>query len=206
VTLSRTDDLIIYRDELVGRTDALLRRTADLVLPPGAYALRVGSKFLYDNNSYEIVLLGQRDAICRDSAGATTALPLALVDELFQKELLSTIAPQSVEQPKDIEALMLKEARLKEAMLRLDALTNPEGSKYSERALRRFRAAVRGVTTPQDQLRALMSANEGNRRSRLPAEALRMAEVALKKHNVPSNPTIRSDVSNLYHALRRGRR
>lgn len=190
VRLSNTDDLVIYSDALVSRADQLLRAQEDRFLPPSAYALRVGSRFLYDGRTYEIVLLGEREVVCRDSGGQTTHLPLSLVDELFQKEMLLSAEAQSVEHPKDVEALLVQETRLREAMKRLDALANPEGSEYSARSLRRFRAAVRGVTSPQDQLQALMSMNDGNRQQRLPDDVLRLAERALQKHNVPANPTI----------------
>ncbi len=192
VNLSKTDDLVIYSDAVISRADRLLRAQADLVLPPSAYALRVGGRFLYDGRAYEIALLGEREVVCRDAEGQTTSLPLSLVNELFQRELLTTAGEQTVEHPKDLETLLLNEARLQEAMRRMEALANPSGSGYSERSLRRFRSAIRGMASPQDQLQALMSANDGNRQQRLPEDVLRMAERALEKHNVPANPTIYS--------------
>jgi len=199
-TLSRTDELVVYSDEVVARADAMLRINNTLVLPSSAYQVRIGSRFLYDGKPYEVVLLGKQDVICREPSGNTVELNITLVEKLFQREMLVSNGEQTLEQAQDLDALVLKDARLKEAMSRLDAIRNPEAAEYSERSMRRFRAAIRGITTPQGQLQALMSANEGNRRSRLPDDVIEMAEKALKKHNTPANPTIFSTF-NIYVSM-----
>jgi putative transposase len=189
-TLSRTDDLIIYSDKVVCQADTLLRRAPSHVLPQSAYALRIGAKFLYDNIAYTVALLGESEVICTSSSGESTRLELSLVENLFRQELLASNGEQESEKEQDLDALLLKQNRLAEGLKRLDALRNPEGSQYSARTLRRCRAAIRGITSPQEQIEALMSCNDGNRCGRLPAEAIQQAELALKKHNKASNPTI----------------
>jgi putative transposase len=189
-TLSRTDDLIIYSDKVVCQADTLLRRAPSHILPPSAYNLRIGAKFLYDNNPYTVALLGETEVICTNSSGESTRLDLSLVENLFRQELLAANGEQECEKAQDLDALLFHQNRLAEGLKRLDAIRNPEGSECSERTLRRYRAAIRGITSPQEQIEALMSCNEGNRGGRLPKEAIQQAELALKKHNKASNPTI----------------
>jgi putative transposase len=187
--LRKTDELIIYRDEAVGDADALFRASQLPAMPDSALQLSVGTKFLYEDQPYEVVLLGKSQIVARGKDGATTELPLKLVKDLFDREMLSAQAAQPTKKEFDTDEL-LSNKRLGEAIERLQNVKNPEAAKVSDRTIRRWNEKLRGIAAPQDQLDALMSRNPGNREPRLPAEVLKLAQSAVDEfHNQVANPT-----------------
>lgn len=187
--LRKTDELVIYANKAVGQADRLFRHSQTSPVPDSAFQLAVGTKFLYEDQPYEIVLLGQTEIVARDSKGITTALPMSLVRELFERSMLAANGGQSQKKEFD-EHELLSSKHLGAALVRIDALRNPTASNASPRSIRRWNQKLRGIAAPQDQIDALMARNAGNRTPRLPSEVLRLAKSAVEEfHNKSNNPT-----------------
>ncbi|TXD94216.1 transposase family protein [Mitsuaria sp. TWR114] len=187
--LRKTDELVIYQDKTVAQADALLNQQHMAALPGSALVVSVGTKFLYEKEPYEVVLMGTEEVIARDSTGKTTHLPLTLVQGLFERDKLVAAGPQVLQQEFDRDELFHAK-RLQAAIERLAAMNNPAESGVSERTLRFWRQKVAGLTSPQDQLRALMFDNPGNTKAKLPLDTLEFATEAAKSHNTVACPSI----------------
>jgi len=189
-TLHKTGELIIYRSEAVGKADALFRNASAQPAIASQLILTTGSKFSYDGMSYEVVLLGHNNVHVRDANGKSSQLPIASVQALFEEQALESDG--ALQQPGTVNSSELFESkRLDEALRRLDALKNPDASGVPERTLRRWRAEVRGATTPQEQLDALLTRNVGNQVPRLPKMTVDLLEKAAETFfNTAKKPTV----------------
>lgn len=199
--LRNAGELVIYRDRTVARADAVLNRDQSAALPGSALTLVSGTRFLFDGTLYEVVLLGKTQVTVREvKTGTTSLLDVALVEEMFQKQLVVAGTEQRVEKELDADVLF-NENRLGEALDRLESLQNPDSAKVSKRTLSRWREKTKGLMTPQEQLDALVSRNPGNTTPRLPADVLALAEKVVKEfHNTAKNPT-KQATYNVYTSL-----
>ncbi len=189
--LDVVDDLVIYCDKVVAQADALLRLATSSALPDSALVLRVGSKLLYEQRPYEVVLVGTTEIIARDSNGDVMPLPMKLATELFQRQMLTVAGGAHVEKEYDLAEVLGDSKKLAAAMERRAAVLSQCATGISKRTLRRWASRVAGVTAPQDQLRALMPSQGANRTSRLPLAVLALAERAVKEHhNKPNKPSV----------------
>jgi hypothetical protein len=188
--LRKTGELIVYRDKTIARADAVLRLDQSACLPSSTLVLSVGARVLFDGAPLEVVLLGSTQVTVRDvKSGEMRLLPVSFVEELFEK---SHVGPQGEQRAQAaIKESLFHEKRLGEALGRLEALQNPDVAQVSDRTLRRWKQRTMGITSPQDQLDALVSRNPGNTSPRLPAEVLAMAEKAVDDfHNTAKKPTV----------------
>lgn len=196
-----TGQLIIYRDETIARADAVLNRDPEAALPSSALVISSGQRFLFDGVRYEVVLPGRTQiTVLNLETNKNSVLPMALVQELFNKQYLGPAAAQKAEKGTCTDAI-LNAKSLGDALDRLDALHNPEAAGVTDRTLRRWRERTKGLNSPQEQLDALMTRNPGNTTSRLPADAVKLAEKVLEEwHNTAKCPTKQSSY-NTYVTL-----
>lgn len=190
--LRKTAELTIYANETVGKADAVLRRGNQQALPSSAMPIRVGQPFMYDGKPLKVAMLGTTSIIARDADGVEFPLGLQLVSDLFKQQMLEAGASNTLEPEANLDEVIVEQKKLSKAIERLEALQAPEASGLSERTLRRMRAKVAGVTSPQAQLEALMPELEGNRNAKLPAKVIEVAKKALKHHNTPACPTVKA--------------
>lgn len=188
--LHRTEQLLIYRDKAVAQADAILNRPSMGQTPSSVLALSVGSRFLFDEQRYEITLLGRNQVIAKNlDTGGQTTLDVSLVEQLFQRDALASITTQPT--PPQDKSVLFNEKRLGEALGRLTALEEADTTATPKRTLRRWAKRIQGITSPQDQLDALISRNPGNTSPRLPEEVLNLAIKATKEfHNTVKKPTV----------------
>ena len=189
--LRKTGELIIYRDKTTWRADVVFRQPQTVPVPQSMFVLSVGTRFLYDGKEYEVALLGTTQVTARDvKTQATTMLSVQLVEDLFKQQMVAANGAQHVAKEFDQDSLF-NEKRLGEALERIEALRNPEAANVSDRTLRRWKARIKGITSPQDQLDALVSRNPGNTTSRLPEEVVKLAQRAVDEfHNRANNPKV----------------
>jgi len=189
--LRKTGELIVYRDKTTWLADGVFRQPQTVPVPRSAFVLAVGTRFLFDGKEYEVALLGTTQVTARDvKTQATTQLSVQLVEDLFKEQMVAANGAQHVVKDFDQESLF-NEKRLGEALDRVQALASPDSAQVSDRTLRRWKGRIKGITSPQEQLDALVSRNPGNTTPRLPAEVLQMAERAVDEfHNRASNPKV----------------
>lgn len=190
--LRKTADLTIYANETIGKTDALLKRRNEQPLPSSALPIRVGQPFMYDGKAFKVALLGTTSIVARDCEGVETQLSLQLVSDLFRNQLVDAQVSSRLEPEPNLDDIIVEQKKLSKAVEYHAALQAPEASNLSDRHMRRLRAKVAGVTSPQAQLEALMPLLEGNRTPRLPSEVIDLAKEAMKKHNTAACPTVKA--------------
>jgi len=194
--LDKVEELIIFRDEVVARADSLLKSEVPKRLPACAMAIKSGARFDFDGRILEVILCGTTSVTVCDEAGDTKVLPISLLQQLFKH---SAIAAQGLtntpDPPFDPGKVIADSKRLDRAMARLAALQDPENSGASKRSLRRWRAQIAGLSSPQDALPLLMGEPPGNRTPRLPAEVIALAQQAVDEHH---NRATRPPVSATY--------
>lgn len=190
--LHKAGELVVYKDQTIARADAVLRASQDAALPSSVLAISAGSKFLFDGVAYEVVLLGTTQVTARELKAEKpreVLLSVELVEKLFAQQGIAAHGEQRAQA--EVKESLFQEKRLGEALKRLDGLQNPESAPVTERTVRRWKERTKGVTSPQDQLDALVSRNAGNTHRRVPAEVLQLADKAVKEfHNTAKNPTI----------------
>ena len=183
--LDRVEELLLFRSETIYQAHALTATAEIGLAPPCELALRPGSRFIFDGRSLEVVLAGTTSIVARAEDKSTCTLPLALVEQLFREsaiEVPESARKRTVEY--DVSTIVANEKDLGVAMRRLEAIRNPEGSGIPERTLRRYRQAIKGVTSVQDQLKLLAPRRSGNTGRRLPQAVLDVAlEVVDERHN-----------------------
>lgn len=183
--LDRVEELLLFRSETIYQAHALTTAAAVTPVPPCELALRPGSRFIFDGRSLEVVLSGATSVVARAEDKSTCTLSLALVEQLFREsaiEVPASARKRTVEY--DVNAVVANEKDLEVAMRRLEAIRNPEGSGIPERTLRRYRQAIKGVTSVQEQLKLLAPGRSGNTRRRLPQTVLDIAhEIVEQRHN-----------------------
>lgn len=191
--LRKTDELILYKDKTLARAEEVFRLKQSSPLPTSVLKLSIGARFLYDDRPYEVALLGRTQVTARElDSGATTTLPLDFVETLFEKNAVSAGHEQQVSSSVDKESIF-NEKRLEEALARLDAIQNPDASLAPARTLRRWSQLTKGLTSPQDQLAALVSRFPGNTTARLPAAVTELADAAIRTfHNKANNPKVQA--------------
>lgn len=185
----QTGELVLYRNKTVGQADALFNRDQAVPAVPSQLHIAVGSTFNYDGKSYRVMLLGDGNVQAVDKEGKTTELPIAFLQELFEKEQVESEATTRQSDTVD-EYELFRAKHLDYALKCLAAINNPDGSGVPERTMRRWREKIQGATTVQEQIDALIPRYIGNNTSRLPAQALGLAEQAIREfHNQPAKPT-----------------
>lgn len=191
--LRNTGELIIYRTESVARADAILRLEQAGILPASGFQLAVGTRFELDGRQYQVEVLGNTKVHARDlQSGARALLEVQELLELHRQNMVTASGVQAVRKDVD-EGALFSERRLGEALKRLEWLQNPQAAPVSERHLRRLRSRIAGITAPQDQLEALLSRNTGNTTTRLPEEAIAVAEQVIASfHNTEKKPTVQA--------------
>ena len=194
--LRKTDELVIYQSKTIARADEYLRLQSAAPLPNSAFKVAVGAKFLYDSRLYEVVLLGTSRVAVRDcETQKETNLELGFVETMFAEQALATGGEQTLKTTIDTDSLF-KQRRLMEALDRLEAVQNGYSGVVPERTLRRWAKKVKGVTSHQDRLEALMSRFEGNSMRRLPTLVLELADKAIRDfHNQAAKPKVQATYS-----------
>lgn len=185
----RVDDLVIYANELVAKADAALRPTA-VATPNCVVELRPGSRFIYDQRTFEVVLPGVSVVVVRDDKGSATTLPLDLVRRLHDQGEVDFGDGQKAAREYDLSAVLANEKGLRKALARAEALNNPAAATVSDRTLRRWAAMAQGATDPQMRLMSLATVRPGNTSVRLPDRTVEIAKQALKTHNRAAKPTV----------------
>lgn len=194
--LDRVEELLLFRSETIYQAHALTATAEIGLAPPCELALRPGSRFIFDGRSLEVVLAGTTSIVARAEDKSTCTLPLALVEQLFREsaiEVPESARKRTVEY--DVSTIVANEKDLGVAMRRLEAIRNPEGSGIPERTLRRYRQAIKGVTSVQDQLKLLAPRRSGNTGRRLPQAVLDVALEVVDEHHNQAN---RQPVSATY--------
>lgn len=185
----QTGELVLYRDKTVGQADALFNRAQTVPAIPSQLHIAVGSTFNYDGKSYRVMLLGDGNVQAVDKEGKTTELPIAFLQELFEKEQVESEATTRQSDTVD-EYELFRAKHLDHALRCLAAINNPDGCGVPDRTLRRWRQKIQGATTVQEQIDALIPRYIGNGTARLPAQALELAEQAIREfYNQPAKPT-----------------
>lgn len=189
--LRNVDELVIYRTKAIAQADALLHHGQTTALPSNAFRITVGTRFLYDGRRYQVALLGNTQVQARDlDSGALTYLEVTTLEQLHEQNMVVADGKQFADKQLDGHALF-NEKRLAEALERLEWLANPDLAPVSERTIRRLRKRIAGITTPQDQIDALMNRRQGNFLTKLPSDAIRLAKETVKDfHNRPNNPKV----------------
>ena len=192
--LDKVEELHIFRDDVVARADSLLKHEAPSPLPGFAIAIKSGTRFDYDGRALEVVLCGTTEVVVRDDAGDTKALPLSLIQQLFERSAIAAQPPTNVADPPfDLSKALADSKRLDRAMARLAALQDQENSGASKRSLRRWKQKAGDLNSPQDALLLLMGEPPGNRTPRLPAQVFELAQRAVDEHhNTAKNPLVSS--------------
>lgn len=188
--LSRTEALTIYCDESTAKADAILRSAPETSLPKSVMPVCVGRRFLYDGRRYVISLVGSTSVVATDDQGRETTITLKLLQELFEKEVVASPDGDRVSPTIDFHEVIIGKTGLAEALERLDALAAPDHSRFSDRSIRRIKARIQGLSSPQERLAALIVERPGNRTPRLPTEAVDIAFEAARGHNSPACPTV----------------
>lgn len=190
--LDQVEDLLLFRSETIYRAHGLTAAAPITPAPPCELALRPGSRFTFDGRSLEVVLAGATSVIARAEDKSTCTLPLVLVEQLFREsaiEVPESARNRTVEY--DVSAVVANEKELGVAMRRLEAIRHPEGSGIPERTLRRYRQAIKGVTSVQEQLKLLAPQRSGNTRRRLPQAVIDIAqEIVDQHHNQPNRQPV----------------
>jgi putative transposase len=190
--LRHTDELVIYKNELVARADYLLTRESRQESTSCGIDLAVGSRFDYDGVTLEIVMPGTTEVIVRTPDGKTSRLSFSLVKELFETQLLTPQSPISRATELASASLdsIMSEKGLEVAVTKLLAVRDPSSSTLSKRTVQRIKKLISGLDTPQEQLRALVPRRIGNTHPKLPREVCDLAqEIIRKHHNTAQAPT-----------------
>jgi len=190
--LDRVEELLLFRSETIYRAHALTAVAPVTPAPPCELALRAGNRFIFDGRSLEVVLAGTTSVVARAEDKSTCTLPLVLVEQLFREsaiEVPESARKRTVEY--DASMVIANEKDLGVAMRRLEAIRHPEGSGIPERTLRRYRQAIKGVMSVQEQLKLLAPQRGGNTRRRLPQAVLDIAqEIVDQHHNQPNRQPV----------------
>ncbi len=188
--LAKSIDLVIYRDKVACDADAIFAAQNNLVeLPSNALVLTEGTEFLFDGKQFSVELVGEQHIVAKGADGNCRTLPLELVQQLHQQNMVVARQAQTIAPEYDVDELINARA-LGGALERLEHLNNPDMPGKSARSVSRYKAKTRGMTTVQEKLRALMSQNPGNTKSKLPEAAITLAKkVVAEHHNTTSKPT-----------------
>lgn len=189
VVLHKTDDLIIYRNKDISRAAQLLAARSRELLSASTLQLTVGSRVIFDGRALEVQLVGTSKVTMRDiESGQSSTLDVDLVRSMFEGSDLVPASPQSLELNFDKDAFF-NDKRLGEGLSRLELLQEGGKGIVSERTIRRWKAQIRGLSFPPDQIRALTSHYPGNTNPRLPDECYQLARAAIERfHNQPACP------------------
>lgn len=193
---SEVDTLNIYASETVGKADAVLRGSRAASQPECVVDIRAGARFVFDGRVHEVVLPGMTEVVVRDEEGNAARMSLKLIADLCKEQQIAGTGTAKTQREYDLEAVVANEDGLRAALERLDAVRCPETSQRSVRSLRRYRAAVRGVSDATRQLVALRPAKGGNNTPRLPERVVELAEESMKQHNRPACPTVQATYSH----------
>ena len=194
--LRSSDELVIYASEAIAKADALLSTATSIALPDNAFHITAGAKFLYDGKGYEVVLVGTHVVRAREIAsGAMATLDVQTIEQLRAESMVVPAGKQLVDRAIDRDALF-KESELQQAVARLEWLTDSKSTPVSDRTLRRYRSRIAGITSPQEQLEALMPTRSGNTKRKLPDDAITVAQKVVEEfHNTPTNPKVAATFS-----------
>ena len=198
--LDRVDELLLFRSETIYQAHILTSTSQAPLAPRCELALRSGSRFIFDGRLLEVVLLGTTSVVARAEDESTCTLPLELVERLFRESAIEVPdVPRKRGAEYDVSTVVAKDQHLAIAMKRLDAIRNPEGSGVPARTLRRYRQAIKGVTSVQEQLKLLAPQRSGNTRRRLPQAVLDVAQEVVDEYH---NTARRQPVSATYEQFK----
>lgn len=188
--LHKVDELVIYQNEAVAVAEKLILQDRSPTLPASALRLTIGSHFLFEGKRYETLLVGDKSIVVKDDQGISTTLPLQLLQELHQSEMVTAAAPQPTPVQSD-RAELFNKKDLAVALERLRAINEPEASDHPARTLRRWRKQIAGAQSYQDQLELLLPGRRGNFSSKVPPLVHGLAQQVLDEfHNKPNKPTV----------------
>lgn len=173
------DELTLFCDEPTYRAHKLLdsSRLAPVLPVPGTLMLRSGSQLNYGGVNYTVVLPGERDVSVRDDDGHIRTLPLSVIKELHDRQMLQGDGIRSEEDVKGLANTSSEE--LARALERLDAVTTGQSAKYAKRTIARYGSIVGGALTDLDALLCLVD-HERDKGNRLPKLSGIVEELATK--------------------------
>lgn len=188
--LHKAGELVIYQGEAIATAEKLILQGRRPNLPESALRLTAGMHFVFEGKRFETLLLGDKTVVVKDDQGATTTLPLQLVQELHQAGLVDAASPQLTDDLSD-QMELFNQKDLAVALERLHALANPGASNKATRTLRRWRKQIAGAQSHQEQLELLLPGRGGNFSSKVPPLVHTLAQEVLDEfHNKPNKPTV----------------
>ena len=188
----------VYRDADI----MYLERSAEAIVPISStavapWSIQLGDRFAYEEQAFEVAMLGKETAHLR-CGDHLTEMPIDALHRLYSEgKLVPDRAPEPSENGVGelLKALTPKDTE--EAARRKRLIEAAEGGSAtglpSKRTIQRWKRAVRDSgPSPRDQIAALVSNRYrcGNRNRRLPKEVLDLiAQITRKEFNTPTNIT-----------------